>query len=260
MQHVKSKDGTLIGFRVSGAGPALLLVHGATADHMRWSAISAKFEPHFTVYAMDRRGRGESGDTPPYHYQREAEDIAAVVESIGEPVNVLGHSYGGMLSLEAALLTGKIRRLILYESPLPSDSSSISESTLERMQALADQGEFEAALEVFFREVVEMPEYELKDYRQLPMWHRRIKLVPTISRELQVERQTGYDVGKFSNLQVPALLLLGGDSPEIMKQNTARIDAVLPNSKVAVLPGQGHIAMDTAPDLFASQVLDFLLD
>jgi pimeloyl-ACP methyl ester carboxylesterase len=60
-------------------------------------------EQRFTVYAVDRRGRGQSGDSPVYSIEREYEDIAAVVESIREPVNLLGHSYGALCSLEAAL-------------------------------------------------------------------------------------------------------------------------------------------------------------
>jgi pimeloyl-ACP methyl ester carboxylesterase len=105
----------MIAYRRSGSGPPLLLVHGLTADHTRWSPISPRFEQRFSVYAMDRRGRGESGDGPDYDIRREAEDVAAVVDAIGEPVFVLGHSAGALYSLEAALLAANFRRLILYE-------------------------------------------------------------------------------------------------------------------------------------------------
>jgi pimeloyl-ACP methyl ester carboxylesterase len=49
-QKVTSQDGTIIGFWKSGSGPPLLLIHGTTADHNRWSGILKKFEQHFTVY------------------------------------------------------------------------------------------------------------------------------------------------------------------------------------------------------------------
>lgn len=111
MEQVTSTDGTAIAFWRSGAGQPLLLVHGTTADHRRWSGISPHLERHFTVYAMDRRGRGGSSDSPDYDIMREAEDVAAVVEAMGEPVSILGHSYGAICSLEAALLTDKVRRL-----------------------------------------------------------------------------------------------------------------------------------------------------
>ena len=79
MVTVLSKDGTTIASSRSGAGPALVLVHGATGDHTAFHGVLPELEPRLTVYAMDRRGRGGSGDHPTYAVEREAEDIAAVV-------------------------------------------------------------------------------------------------------------------------------------------------------------------------------------
>src|SRR5680860_779516 len=92
--HVESHDGTRIAAHVDGAGPPLLLVHGATADHSTtWRFVGPMFEQRFTVYRMDRRGRGESGDGDDYSIEREFEDVAALVDAIGDPVLVVGHSY-----------------------------------------------------------------------------------------------------------------------------------------------------------------------
>jgi pimeloyl-ACP methyl ester carboxylesterase len=258
MDYTTSRDGTKIAFRRSGSGPPLLLVHGTTADHRRWDAVSPRLEPHFTVYAMDRRGRGGSGDAPDYGFRREAEDVAAVVEAIGGPVFVLGHSFGGRCSLEAALLTDKIDRLILYEPSIPAFAPSVPPDVPDRIQALAAGGEPEAALELFFREMVGMPEEELAAYRRLPMWPGRIQLAPTIGRELRVDQTYGFDPAKFTGLRVPTLLLLGGSSPPDFRTALERIDATLPDSRIVVLPGQRHIAMDTAPELFVAEVVRFL--
>jgi pimeloyl-ACP methyl ester carboxylesterase len=258
MEYVTSKDGAIIGYQRSGTGPPLVLVHGTTADHRRWSAVSPRFEQHFTVYAMDRRGRGGSTDAADYNVMREAEDVAAVVEAIGEPVVILGHSYGALCSLEAALLTDKVRRMILYEPPIPTGLPMYPPGVPDRMQALIDSGELEAALEVFMRDVVRMPDYELDAYRRLPMWSVRIQLAPTIPRELAIDRTYGFDVDRFADLQVPTLLLLGGDSPPLFRQATELVDSALPTSRVVILPGQQHIAMDTNPEQFVSEVLRFL--
>lgn len=258
MRQITSNDGTTIGFRRFGAGRSLLLVHGTSADHNRWSPISPRFEQRFTVYAMDRRGRGVSGDSPDYDILREAEDIAGVVEAVGEPVYLLGHSYGAVCSLEAALLTDKIRRLILYEPPIPTGLTMYPPGIPDEMQVLIDSGEPEAALELFFREVVRMPEHELDSYRQLEMWSRRIQLVPTIPREMTIDRHYTFKPEKYADHRIPTLLLLGGDSPPIFRQATDVLMAALPHSRVVSLPGQQHIAMDTNPDLFVKEVLDFL--
>jgi pimeloyl-ACP methyl ester carboxylesterase len=258
MEYVTSKDGTVIRYHRSGAGPSLLLVHGTTADHRRWAPISAQFERHFSVYAMDRRGRGGSGDAPDYDVAREAEDVAAVVEAIGGPVFLLGHSYGALCSLEAALLTDKVSRLVLYEPPIPIGRPIYPPGVPERMQSLIDGGELEAALEVFMREVVRMPQHELEAYRRLPMWEGRVQLAPTVPRELMIDRTYQFDGGRFSSLWVPTMLLLGGDSPPLFRQATEVVDSALPDSRVTVLPGQQHIAMDMDPELFVEEVLRFL--
>ena len=130
----------------------------------------------------------------------------------------------------------------------------------ERMQALVDNGDLEAALEVFFREVVRMPEHELVDYRQLPMWKNRVQLAPTIPRELVIDRTYRFNAEKFASLQVPTMLLLGGDSPPLFRQAIELVDSALPDSRVVIMPGQQHVAMDTNPELFVREVLHFLLE
>jgi pimeloyl-ACP methyl ester carboxylesterase len=207
---------------------------------------------------MDRRGRGSSGDSPEYDLLREAEDVAAVVEAIGGTVSLLGHSFGGLCSLEAALLTGKIGRLVLYEPPVPLGLPMYAPGFPTRMQPLIETGRLEEALELFLREEVKMPAHELSVYRQLPMWQERIKIVPTVLREILVDQTYRFDAARFAGLHTPTLLLLGSDSAPIFREAIEALEAALPEGRVVVLPGQGHIAMDTAPELFVRDVLQFL--
>ncbi len=95
-----SADGTRIGGSKSGSGPPLVFVHGTSAD--RWSArfIEPLLTGRFTVYAVDRRGRGLSGDSESdYRIDQEFADIAAVVDSLGEPFDLFGHSYGATVAI-----------------------------------------------------------------------------------------------------------------------------------------------------------------
>jgi pimeloyl-ACP methyl ester carboxylesterase len=260
MGKVTSKDGTTIGFIHKGNGPPLLLIHGTTADHTRWLPVVPYFEKQFTVYAVDRRGRGLSGDSPDYNLMREAEDIAAVIESIDEPVFLLGHSYGAIASLEAALLMDNIKRLILYEPPLPLGIQPYPPGVPEKMQTAIDSNRNEAALEIFFKEVVKMPDYEFEKYSRLPVYNRRIELAPTIPRELTIDRTYSFEQEKFKNLDIPVLLLLGGDSPFFFKEAIRVLNETLPNNKLIVFPGQQHVAMDTNTDLFVKEVRKFLME
>ena len=164
METVKSKDGTLIAFQRSGAGSPLVLVHGSTADHTRWAPVLPALEAKFTVYAVDRRGRGGSGDTEPYAIEREFEDIAAVVDSIPGPVDLLGHSYGGICALEAALRTKNLRRLILYEPPIPTgvENAYPPEIVAEMQQRLA-AGDGAEVVTLFMEQIVHVPPRENGD-------------------------------------------------------------------------------------------------
>src|SRR5207247_10397477 len=111
--RVVSADGTPIAWFRAGDGPPLLLVHGTTADHTTFRVVGPLLARQHAVFAMDRRGRGASGDTPPYAIEREFEDVAAVVDAVaalaGRPVDVLGHSYGGRCALRAATPPPNVR-------------------------------------------------------------------------------------------------------------------------------------------------------
>lgn len=122
--RVRSRDGTEISSWQPGTGPPLVLVHGTPADHTRWRPLLPFLEPHFTVHALDRRGRGASTDSTDYALEREFEDVAAVVDAVaassGRPVCVYGHSHGGIVAFGAATITSNIDKLVLYEGwPVP---------------------------------------------------------------------------------------------------------------------------------------------
>src|SRR6266699_1354575 len=118
MNTVTSKDGTPIAFDQSGQGPALILVAGALTTRAAWPPLAAHLAPHFSVFAYDRRGRGDSGDTKPYAVEREVEDIEALIDEAGGVAWLYGHSSGAALALEAALkLGGKVKKLAMYEAP-----------------------------------------------------------------------------------------------------------------------------------------------
>lgn len=253
MRQITSRDGTSIACQQSGKGPALVLVHGVLGSSIRWPILAA-LEDHFTVYAMERRGRGRSGDAETYSIEREFEDIAAVVEVIGGEVTLLGHSFGGLCVIEAALRTQNIRSLVAYEpAPVPVPSGLVS-----RIQGLLDAGDREAAVITSLLELAGISESELELFQKSPVFPAMLEAVQTVPRELQAEDAYRLEPEKFKQLRVPALLLLGGESPPLTQAAVQAWHAALPSSRIATLPGQQHIAHYTAPDLFVREVLDFL--
>src|SRR6266704_5313300 len=172
MRKVISKDGTPIAFDQSGQGPAIILVASATATRLDEASLAAALAPHFTVFAYDRRGRGESGDTAPYAVEREVEDIDALITEAGGSAFVFGHSSGAVLALEAArLLPTKITKLALYEPPFIVDDSHPPSPPdyASRLMELVSSGRRGEAVEYFMTEVG-TPAEMVAQMRQSPMW------------------------------------------------------------------------------------------
>jgi pimeloyl-ACP methyl ester carboxylesterase len=258
MGSVASKDGTRIAYARSGNGPPLVVVHGTAADHTRWAPVVPALERHFTVHAVDRRGRGASGDSADYQLSREFDDVAAVVDSIGEPVLLLGHSYGAVCSLEAALRTSRIRKLVLYEPPIPTGLPLYPPGMIARLQDLLEKGDQAGVVSTFLTEIVRMPAAELAMLQSQPSWNGRVAAAFTIPRELKAVEGYRFDPARFKDLRTPTLLLLGGDSPAFFKAAIDAVHKALASSRRVVLPGQQHVAMNTAPALFLDEVLPFL--
>jgi pimeloyl-ACP methyl ester carboxylesterase len=254
-----SRDGTRIAYWRTGQGPALVLVHGATADHTRWETVLPLLEPHLTVHTMDRRGRGASGDAADYRIEAEGDDVAAVVEAVAEdtggPVDVLGHSYGGLCLLEALTRTNRIRRAIVYEAGAGDPTEP---GLADELAGLFAAGRREDVVVRMLTVAAGIPAEHVARMRTLPSWPNRVAAAHTVVREIRAHDAYRLRPERFTTVTVPTLLLLGSDSPSSEAESTRAIAAALPGARVVTMPGQGHVAMLTAPDLFAADVLDFL--
>jgi pimeloyl-ACP methyl ester carboxylesterase len=256
VEHVTSGDGTRIAYGRSGSGRPLVLVHGTGVERSSFRFVEPLLTDRFTLYAVDRRGRGGSGDsTDGYAIEQEFADIAAVVDSLAEPADLFGHSYGATVALGAARIARNVRRLILYE-PAPG-VPQVDPELLVRLDALLAEGEREQLLSVFLTEVGLDPD-ALEQLRASPIWGLRVSAAHTIPRELRAEQRYRPDSAAFASLIVPVRLLLGSESPQWAKKGTEVVQSVLPDKQVAVLQGEGHTALMTAPELVADEVARFL--
>ena len=262
--HAVSADDTPIAYWASGEGPALVVVHGAPADHTRWRPLLPYLEPHFTVYAIDRRGRGASGDAAEYALEREFEDVAAVVDAVaartGSAVRVYGHSHGGLVAFGGATLTSNIDRLVLYEGwPVTNPDAFILPPGLEeRLDALLESGDPDAVVEALFREVENLSDDDMAAFKAAPSWPGRVAAAPTLTRELRGMRTGRLDPGVARTITVPVLLVTGEHSSDPTKPDVQAVAAALPSARVLVLEGQEHVADVLDPEGFAARVAPFL--
>jgi pimeloyl-ACP methyl ester carboxylesterase len=259
METVTSADGTTIAYERTGSGPPLVLVHGAALDHSYWelSDLHPELAEHYTVYAIERRGRGGSGDAEAYDLDREFEDVAAVVNSIDEPVTLLGHSFGALIALEAALRSDDLHGLVLYEPFFGPEIPPEIEQLVGAIEALVANGEKEQAL-ITQLTAAQFPEATLEELRSGTTWQAFVDLVDMVPREWGGIFEYEFDPDRFEGMTTPTVLFSGEESHPALIAATEIVDEGLPNSRIIVFEGSGHWAMNTATDRFVDEVRTFV--
>ncbi len=257
-----ASDGTMLAFRRSGSGPPLVLVHGTVSDGGRWRPILPFLEPFFSVFAVDRRGYGESGEAGDYRIEVEFDDIASLVEAIGlGPAHLIGHSFGALCVLGAACKAGVAKSVVLYEPPLPARPEAyFARDLIPAMREAMTRGDADAAVAAFLSDAFAMGAQEILAFRRSAMWTRFLDRAPNILRELEAVHGLARAPGAFAACVAPALVVVGGESGPQYRDTAALLHRVLPSSRVAVLEGQGHGAIDAAPAVFAAETIAFLAD
>jgi pimeloyl-ACP methyl ester carboxylesterase len=254
---VTSKDGTRIGVECAGTGPTLLFVHGGVGDRSRWTPMFPLLTSTFTTCAMDRRGRGASGDSPEYSLSKEAEDVAAVVNSRPGPVFVFGHSYGGVAALEAAFLTNRIAKLMLYEPPLHEPVAN-NLAVAARVDEMVRRGELEPALIAFQTEIVKQSPEEIVRMKARPTWPGLVASIAVHPRQMRALAAYRFDAGRMKSVTMPTLLLIGESTASpYARQSINALRESLPNPTLVVLERQEHNAMEGGRDVLANAIITF---
>src|SRR5215217_1165048 len=159
METVASTDGTIIAFDRLGDGPPVVLVSGGSVDRQANALLANVLASDFTVLNYDRRGRGPSGDTPPYAVEREIEDLGAVIDAAGGSAAVYGTSSGAALALEATARGAPVTKLALWEPPYILDESMRPPADqVQQYETMLGEGRRGDAVEYFMRRVVGLPD------------------------------------------------------------------------------------------------------
>jgi pimeloyl-ACP methyl ester carboxylesterase len=260
MKTVTSLDGTAIAFDQYGEGPALILVGGALSTKSAVPKLAGLLAPHFTVLGYDRRGRGDSGDTPPYAVEREVEDIAALIEIAGGRALIYGHSSGAALAMQAAARGLAIDKLAVYEAPFIVDAGrrALPGDYVTHLGELAAAARRREALDYFFTVALEMPEATLAQMHDDPSWPALEAIAHTLAYDGAIlqGRMSGAPLvtAEFTAIKMPTLVLAGALSPGWQRSSVRALSAALPDARLITLDGQAHGA---APEVLAPVLLDF---
>jgi pimeloyl-ACP methyl ester carboxylesterase len=214
--------------------------------------------PRISLFAPWIGADTERAAIPQITLRKEAEDVAAVVDSQLAPVSVLGHSYGGVCAMEAAFITKNISKLVLYEPAVQERNRSAIASKMERLIRAEKR---EQALIVFLQEIVLISPKEITAMKSRPNWTGLVASVDSQIRQLRALDAYHFEPTRISNLSIPTLLLVGGKTASpYLKHGIDGLMAALPNRRLTVLEGQEHNAMETIPEKFAETVSNFLLE
>lgn len=249
MNTVRSADGTAIAFDRVGDGPAVILVGGAFSfrKYKTTVQLAELLAPRFTVVNYDRRGRGDSGDTPPYAVEREIEDLAALIDAAGGRASVWGMSSGGVLALRAAAAGLPIERLAVYQPPFmvdreghvpPSDFRS-------RLDELVAADRRSTTVKYFMVKGMGVPSLFVNVLRLVPpIWSSLTAVAHTLPYDYAVMGETvaGLPLPRepWESIRTPVLVIDGGKSPASLARAADALAQTLSDARRLTLDGQSH--------------------
>lgn len=243
MANVTSRDGTSIAYERRGQGDPAILVDGALGyrSFMGMTSLASKLANRFTTIAYDRRGRGDSGDTPPFAFEREIDDIDALIDTVGGPVHLYGFSSGAVLAMRAAASLGesRVEKLALWEPPF-NDAGEVSRKEFatftRRIRDLLDAGADDDAVRFFLSDMV--PPDVLEDMRESPEWKLMVDVAPTLAYDNVVMGDGAVPVEAARMASMPTLVLAGDESPEFKRLAADQLAAEMPRAVRMTVGGE----------------------
>uniref|UniRef100_UPI002605FCB6 alpha/beta fold hydrolase n=1 Tax=Microbacterium sp. TaxID=51671 RepID=UPI002605FCB6 len=233
---VTSTDGTPIAYTRIGSGPDLVMVHcvGVSRATTPQPTLARALAEHFTVWAYDRRGKGESGDRAEYDVHREIDDLSAVIALADGPVTVYGFSSGATLALIAAEAGAPIERLALLEPPLYDEADPEHHLRAEGERRLAEGDD---VLHRWFQtDIVGVPDDVLAELG--PPAEETLRDASSLLHELTF--LPGTPATRFSSVRQPTLVIASASTvPEILAWGR-ELEQEMPNARAAVFPGEWH--------------------
>lgn len=257
MRTIRSADGTTLAFGVSGDGPPVVLVGGAFNTRATMVPLAAALRDRFSMLNFDRRGRGDSGDTPPYAVEREIDDLDAMIRAAGGAAAVFGYSSGATLALKAAAQGSAITKLVLYDAPFAVDGGhpGLPAGLADELERLIAAGRRGDAVEHYQRVAVGLPDELIVRMREEPFRPALEAIAHTLSYDARIVGDLGLPTDLIRSIAAPTLVVDGEASPPVMRTAAAALVRTLPDARRRTLTGQGH---DLSPDALRPILVEFL--
>jgi len=262
---IDSADGTRIAFTRTGAGPAILVIPGNNRMAHDYERLAALLAERHDVIVLERRGRGESGPQGvPYAIEREIEDVQAVMCATGV-TQLFGHSYGGLISLQAARVDSTITRAAVWE-PGVSIEGSFDGSWLPEFEHRVRRGQHARAMALFLTETrlfpLKLPKPRVTLFCTILVGGKggreMVAMMPTTPGEIREIVRLDSDGSPYSSITADILLLGGEKSPGYLTGVLQPLSEIIPRARFEIVAGLEHNAPDlNAPEIVAGRLEAF---
>lgn len=262
--YATTSDGVTIAGTVHGRGPALVFLQGIIGDSdLDWGRTIAGLTDRFTCHLPSMRGRGLSGDSADLDLNRLIADFVTYVESIGEPVGLVGWSGGGNWALYVAAQSGAVRAVAPFEPGmlhlLDEQEQAVLGDALARTGALASSGRLPAAARAFAgwpftdkeMQAAEDAGYFAAAGRYVP------NLLSTIQQAVAAEPPPGGPEAPLRMISAPVMVLVGSETRPFFFPMAQFVVDHVPNARIQEIPGAGHAAPLTHPEALADALAEF---
>jgi pimeloyl-ACP methyl ester carboxylesterase len=272
---VTSKDGTKIHYRQIGSGSGLILVHGGMMYSQNFMYLAKLLANEFTVYIPDRRGRGLSGANVDIHILKaESEDIQALINKT-KAQNIFGLSSGATIVLQTAIIEPGLKKVVLYEPPIPINGKktfafiddyedALSKGNLGKAFINFIKGADSSSLFGILPRFISIPfiNYAIKAEAKKEKADDEVflkELIPTLHYDNKIVFESEGIIDKCKNIKADILLLGGQKSMSFLSTALDALSAALPQAKRIELIGVGHIAADNSekPKVVANELRNF---
>jgi len=254
--------------REAGAGPGVVCLHANASTSGQWRALSDLLASSYRVLAPDSYGSGKSPEWPSDREITLADEVALVepvLERAGDPLVLVGHSYGAAIALKAALMRPeRVRALALYEptlfslieadGPAPNDADGIRD-TVVRASAALDAGDAVSAARHFIDFWMGEGAWQATpDARKPPI----AASVTNVRRWGHALLHEPAPLDAFRALDVPVLYMTGRRSPLPAHGVARRLLKALPRVEAIEFESLGHMGPVTHPAPVNAAIRDFL--
>jgi pimeloyl-ACP methyl ester carboxylesterase len=248
-----------IAYELAGEGPPLLLIHGLGYARWGWEPVVDGLAERFRLVLFDNRGVGES-DVPegPYTARAMAEDAMAVLDAAGvDRAHVLGTSLGGMVAQEVALgWPDRVDRLVLVCTTAGVQGLPMPEQTVRLMGEAATMPPLDALRRFVENALAPDPDPELVER----IYQRRVAnpFKPEGWQAQAVAGATFDGLDRLGEIAAPTLVLHGTSDAVIDWRNSELLAERIPDARVELFEGGGHLFMWEQPERFVHEVTEFL--